>query len=115
MSQFKTELDAEVLHVALSGDLIGENNGPQILEKVSSYIDKGARYVVIDMSGVRYVNSSGIGVLITILTKFRNIGGEVHLLSPSEQVKKLLIITKLQAIFSIEDTKEQAIAKIKNS
>lgn len=115
MNQFKTELAADVLHVDLSGDLIGEDNGPQILEKVSSYVDKGAKFVVIDLSAVRYVNSSGIGVLITILTKFRNIGGEVYLVSPSEHVKKLLIITKLQAIFSIEDSKDEAIAKIKNS
>ncbi len=47
------------------------------------------------------MNSSGIGVLITILTKFRNKGGEVVLVSPSEQIKKLLIITKLNAIFLI--------------
>ncbi|MEL7148703.1 MAG: STAS domain-containing protein [Bacteroidota bacterium] len=115
MNQFQTELSENILHVDLSGDLIGEDNGPQILEKVSSFTDQGVKYVIVNLSNVRYVNSSGIGVLITILTKFRNIGGEVYLVSPSEHVKKLLIITKLQAIFSIEESKEKAIEKIKNS
>jgi anti-sigma B factor antagonist len=40
-------------------------------------------------------------VLITILTKFRNKGGEVYLMKPSENVQKLLVITKLNAIFQI--------------
>jgi anti-sigma B factor antagonist len=44
---------------------------------------------IIDISKLRYINSSGIGVLITILTKFRNKGGEVYLMKPSENVQKL--------------------------
>ena len=66
-----------------------------------------------DISNVRYINSSGIGVLITILTKFRNKGGEVVLIKPSEQVKKLLIITKLNAIFNVVEKKEEAIERLK--
>ena len=115
MNQFQTELKEDILHLELSGDLIGENNGPQIVEKVSEYLRKGAKFVVVNLESVRYVNSSGIGVLITVLTKSRNSGGEVYLVNPSEHVKKLLIITKLQAIFSIEDSIEQAVEKIKNS
>lgn len=113
--KFKSEVSDEVLIVSLEGDLIGENNGPQILEIASKHIDKGITYAIIDLQDVRYINSSGIGVLITILTKFRNHNGEVYLINPSEHVQKLLIITKLEAIFSIEDSKEKAMGKIKNS
>jgi anti-sigma B factor antagonist len=59
------------------------------------------------------MNSSGLGVLITVLTKLRNKGGEVVLLNPSEQVKKLLLITKLNNIFNIFDSKEEAEAFLK--
>jgi anti-sigma B factor antagonist len=66
---------------------------------------------IIDISDLRYINSSGIGVLITILTKFRNKGGEVYLMNPSESVKKLLVITKLNAIFQIIKSEEEVVSK----
>ncbi|MGB3464589.1 MAG: STAS domain-containing protein [Cyclobacteriaceae bacterium] len=113
--QFKSEVSENVLLIHLEGDLIGENNGPQILDKASEHILKGITHAIINLESVRYINSSGIGVLITILTKFRNSGGEVYLVNPSEHVQKLLIITKLEAIFSIEQSNKEAMAKIKNS
>lgn len=85
----------------LSGDLIGEDNGATILEVVVNAIQQGTLNCIIDISDLRFINSSGIGVLITILTKFRNKGGEVYLMKPSESVQKLLVITKLNAIFQI--------------
>ena len=48
-------------------------------------------------------------MLITILTKFRNKGGEVYLMKPSETVQKLLVITKLNAIFHIIQTEEEVL------
>ncbi len=115
MVEFNTEVKDNILHLVLKGDLTGEGNGPQILGQVSDISQKGIKNIIINLGEVRYINSSGVGVLITILTKFRNAGGEVYLVNPSEHVQKLLIITKLKAIFSIEDTIETAIEKIKNS
>lgn len=109
------EVKDNVFMMAFSGDLIGENNGPQLLELVTEQIDNGILLCAIDISDVRYINSSGIGVLITILTKFRNKDGELILINPSEHVKKLLIITKLNAIFSVVDTVEEALNELKNS
>ena len=51
----------------------------------------------------------GIGLLITILTKFRNKGGEVYLMKPSENVQKLLVITKLNAIFQIIQSEDEVL------
>ena len=85
----------------LSGDLIGENDGAGVLAVVSDALQNQISNCIIDISNLRYINSSGIGVLITILTKFRNKGGEVFLLNPSESVKKLLVITKLNSIFQV--------------
>ena len=103
------KVDQPLLHVEFEGDLIGENKGPELVELVNDLFDKGVKYCLADISNVRYINSSGIGVLITILTKFRNKGGELYLINPSDHVNKLLIITKLQAIFNIVKTKEEAL------
>jgi anti-sigma B factor antagonist len=98
---FKHEIKDQKLIIRLSGDLIGEDNGAAVVDVVATAIQQQVLVCVIDISGLRYINSSGIGVLITILTKFRNKGGEVYLMKPSENVQKLLVITKLNAIFQI--------------
>lgn len=112
--QFESEVKDSVLILRLSGDLIGEDKGFSLLELVNNTTAENIVKCVIDISELRYINSSGIGVLITILTKFRNKDGEVYLINPSESVKKLLIITKLNAIFNISDSIEDAIQALKS-
>lgn len=106
---FEQEFKENALILRLSGDLIGEDNGANILDKVNTAILDNVRLCVVDISKLRYINSSGIGVLITILTKFRNKGGEVYLMKPSETVQKLLVITKLNAIFHIVQNEDEVL------
>ncbi|MFY0601675.1 MAG: STAS domain-containing protein [Cyclobacteriaceae bacterium] len=110
--KYSHHIDTDKIKLIFSGDLIGENNGPDLVELINDALSKNIKYCLIDISDVRYINSSGIGVLITILTKFRNKSGELYLINPSEHVQKLLIITKLQAIFNIVSTEEEAFSKI---
>ena len=110
--EYKIKVKQNILFITLSGDLLGENIGIDLMDIINDKISESILLCAIDLSGVRYMNSSGIGVLITILTKFRNKGGEVVLINPSEQIKKLLIITKLNAIFSILNSEEEAIEKL---
>ncbi|MBT1710950.1 STAS domain-containing protein [Fulvivirgaceae bacterium PWU5] len=107
---FNHQINGSKLSIRLSGDLIGEDNGAAVIEIVNNAIQEKALTCIIDISELRYINSTGIGVLITILTKFRNKGGEVYLMKPSENVQKLLVITKLNAIFQIIQS-EAEIAK----
>ncbi len=106
---FEQETRDNVLVLRLSGDLIGEDNGANLMDKVSTAIQNDIRTCIIDISKLRYINSSGIGVLITILTKFRNKGGEVYLMKPSETVQKLLVITKLNSIFNVIQNEEEVL------
>lgn len=103
--------DQTAHYLFMEGDLIGDEVGPKLVEIVSDAIQDGAKTFVIDLSKVRYISSSGIGLLITMLTKMRNVGGEVYLTSPSEHVKKLLIITKLNNIFTVYESVEDFKAK----
>tara|TARA_R110000796_G_scaffold252640_1_gene389747 strand:- start:1410 stop:1757 length:348 start_codon:yes stop_codon:yes gene_type:complete len=111
---YSSKIDSEVLIISLQGNLIGEEVGVALLKEADKAIGGGVKYCIIDINEVKYINSSGIGVLITILTKFRNQSGEVCIVNPSEHVKKLLIITKLNAIFNIENTVAEAILKLKS-
>jgi len=105
---FAQEIRSGTLILRLAGDLIGEDKDTRLVDAVNEAVSHQVLTCVIDISGLRYINSSGIGVLITLLTKFRNKGGEVYLMNPSESVKKLLAITKLNAIFQIVRSEAEA-------
>lgn len=112
--KFTSKEEGDVLMLSLDGNLIGEESGSGILEAANEAVNRKIVLCLVDIENVKYINSSGIGVLITLLTKFRNQGGEVAIVKPSEHVKKLLIITKLTAIFKISDSKEEAIQDLKS-
>ena len=105
---YQLEKAGNIQYLHIQGDLIGDDVGPKLVEIVTNAVNDKIKSFVIDLKEVRYISSSGIGVLITMLTKMRNSGGEVYLTSPSEHVKKLLIITKLNNIFTVFDSIEDA-------
>ena len=109
---YQLEKKEKAQFLNIQGDLIGDDVGPKLVEIVTNAVNDKMKHFVIDLTEVRYISSSGIGVLITMLTKMRNSGGEVYLTSPSEHVKKLLIITKLNNIFTVFDTLDEAKEKI---
>jgi anti-sigma B factor antagonist len=106
---YTSEIKSDALIIRLSGDMIGDSKGTGVIQLAADAISQNIKICIIDIAELRFINSSGIGVLITILTKFRNKGGEVYLLNPSESVKKLLVITKLNAIFHIIQSEEEVI------
>jgi anti-sigma B factor antagonist len=102
-------LKEDILFIELTGDLLGESNGLQVVEVANDYIiNRKVKKCTVDLSQVRYMNSNGLGILITLLTKFRNKDGELILIHPSEQISKLLMITKLNSIFTIAEDTESA-------
>jgi anti-sigma B factor antagonist len=105
----------KMLFARLQGDLIGSPETQQLVEVVNTSINESIVLCAIDLSKVRFINSSGIGILVSLLTKFRNRGGEMVLINPSEHIRKLLIITKLNAIFTVTEDDGQAANFLKES
>ncbi len=103
----------QVLVLQLSGDIIGEENGPELIGAINDKLADGHTLCVVDLSGIRYINSSGLGLIITIHTKFKNKGGEMVIVNPSDHVKKLFSITKLDNIFKIFGSLEESIKELK--
>jgi anti-sigma B factor antagonist len=104
---FSEKKEGQVHYLYMEGDLIGDEVGLRIAGLVSDSVEEGIKTVVIDLQKVRYISSSGLGLLITLLTKMKNTGGELLLTAPSEHVKKLLLITKLNGIFKVFDSVDQ--------
>lgn len=106
--KYQTELKDNLLFVRMQGDLVAGNDTQQMIEEVDGLQDRKLLLCAVDLSNVRFMDSSGMGVLVSLLTKFRNRGGELVLIKPSDHIRKLLIVTKLNAIFTIAENDEFA-------
>ncbi|MDX5346031.1 MAG: STAS domain-containing protein [Hymenobacteraceae bacterium] len=113
--KFKSEIKENILFIRLEGDLIASPDSQALYNFVEENINESTLLCAIDLSNVRFINSSGIGVLVSLLTKFRNRGGELILIKPSDHIRKLLIITKLNAIFTIAENDTFAAQLLKES
>ena len=109
----ETAVQDGILFVRLSGDLIGSPDTQQLLQSVDQHLGDELRYCAVDLSEVRYINSTGIGVLVSLLTKFRSRGGELILINPADHPRKMLALTKLNAIFTIADDDIAAAQQLK--
>ena len=98
--EYTISQDEEKMTLEIKGDILGDVD---VLEKIKpdieSWIEKGVTLCSIDLSKVNFMNSTGLTLLLFILTKFRNKGGDVELVHVPEKVEKLLIATKLASIF----------------
>jgi anti-sigma B factor antagonist len=93
--------DRFVIH--MSGNLIEKSQAIELLERVEEQVGKSATNVVINMTGFKYMNSTGLNVLIQILTKSRKSGGDAVLCCVPDNIRSLMLITKLNSIFVIAD------------
>jgi anti-anti-sigma factor len=88
----------EAMHLHLS-QLQGMPHYNEIQGEVEKYIEQGMTEFALDLSELQYIDSVGLSLLITILTKARNAGGDVSLVGSSAKVEKMLMVTKLQNLF----------------
>jgi len=111
--EFKIEAKEQYNFVHFGGDLIGTDKTNNLLEQIDEHILKSRVNFIIDLHSVEYMNSTGLNILINILTKSRNAGGETVIANIPEKVNKLMIITKLNTVFTISNSVQEAIDLLK--
>ena len=100
--------ESSLLLVHLAGDLIGSPDLQSFLQSVNAHLGEDITNCAVDLSEVRYINSTGIGILVSLLTKFRSRGGELVLINPADHPRKMLAVTKLNNIFTVVPSAEAA-------
>ncbi len=111
--QIKEKMDNEVAILTLKGDLLGEPDTANFRDKIHSLVNDEVKKVVIDLGGVNYMNSSGLGTIIAALTTMRNASGELRLARVGKKVQNLFVITQLVKVFDTYETVDRAIASFK--
>jgi anti-sigma B factor antagonist len=113
--KYETEFKNNILFIRMKGDLQAGTDSQNLLTGIDELQDGEVLLCAADLSHVRFMDSSGMGVLVSLLTKFRNRGGELVLIKPSDHIRKLLIVTKLNAIFTIAENDDFATQFLKES
>ena len=106
---FEVSKSGDVTLIEVEGQLI-VGNRQELKQQVLEQLEDGDRKFVIDFAETGYIDSSGLGVLVSLSKKIREQGGELRLSSLNEDLRTLFELTKLDTLFRIADDKEQALA-----
>src|SRR3954462_12650685 len=106
---FRTSQQNGVVVVDVEGQLI-VGNRQELKQKVLEQLENGDRKFVIDFSNTGYIDSSGLGVLVSLSKKIREQGGELRLANLNEDRRTLFELTKLDTLFSIADSRDAALS-----
>jgi anti-sigma B factor antagonist len=95
--------------VQVEGQLV-VGNRQELKDLVQAALDRGELRLLIDFSRTGYIDSSGLGALVSISKKIREAGGELRLSGLNEDLRSLFELTKLDTLFAIAETPKQALA-----
>lgn len=107
------ELQGDIATFTLEGSLLSEADRESIKQDFTKYIEDGTTKFLIDLTELKHINSTGLGVFITLYTKVRGKGGEMVMANPSSNIQNLLTITKLNTVFTLADTRDEGLSKLK--
>ena len=82
-------------------------------EKLYALLGKGQKKGILDLHKTDWIASSGISILLHHLTKFKEIGGDLKLASPTKKIQQIIVTTKLTSVFEVYDTLEAALDSFK--
>jgi anti-sigma B factor antagonist len=98
-----------VMVVQVDGQLI-VGNRHELKELIQGALDSGERKLLVDFSHTGYIDSSGLGALVSVSKRIREAGGELRLAGLNDDLRSLFELTKLDTLFAITETPEQALS-----
>lgn len=110
---FRTEEAWGVTVISLEGDLMGGPDGATLNNKLHNLLADGKKQIVLDLGGVRFMNSSGLGLMLGGLSAVKNAGGTLKVANVTEKIASIIKISKLSPVFDSFDSTEDAIASFK--
>ena len=99
----------DVTILDLSGEVRIGDSSVALRDSIRNLADQGKKKVLLNLGGVQYIDSSGIGELIANYTTVKRAGGQLKLLNLTDRVQNLLVITKLLTVFDAYDNEAEAL------
>jgi anti-sigma B factor antagonist len=99
----------DVTILDMTGDVrIGEG-AISLRDSIRTLADQGKKKVLLNLAGVKYMDSTGVGELIANYTTIKRQGGQLKLLNLTDRIQNLLVITKLLTVFDSYDNEAEAL------
>ena len=104
-----TRLEENALMIyEISGNLLGEVDGQVIIEAFNKDFESGTRKFIFDLSNLKYINSTGLGNLLKIVSKAKESNAQICFTNLSESFNKLILMTRLNQFFIIAPNIDEA-------
>jgi anti-sigma B factor antagonist len=107
--EIKERTVGEVVILELTGKITIGEGSVQLRDTVSRLLESGRNRIILNLGAVSYVDSSGIGELVSRYTTTKNTGGKLKLINLPKKIKDLLMITKLLTVFEIYEDEQAAL------
>jgi anti-sigma B factor antagonist len=109
--QLDDRVVGDVAIVTVTGEItLKKSRSTMLHDKVRSVVQQGHKKVLVDLAGVTFVDSAGLGELVQTNSMVKDQGGALGLSSPSGRLRDLLAVTKLTTIIRVYDSEAQALA-----
>ena len=105
----------DVVVLELKGRMVLEGGELALKAYVDRLVQQGRRKIVLDLRGVSYIDSAGLGMLVAKYASVRRNGGDVRLVHVTERSNRLLSITKLVTVFRMFESEAEAVASFNGS
>lgn len=96
--------------IELKGKVMGGPDAKTFRNDLDELIEEGKKNVVVDLSDVKFMNSSGLGILIGGLKKMNKAGGDLKICGATERIESLLMVSQLTKVFDNYETLDEALA-----
>lgn len=106
---FSLERNDDVLIVTVDGQLVVTNR-QEFKQAILDAVEQGARLVVVDFTTSGYIDSSGLGALVSLSRRLRETGGDLRLVGLNEDLRSLFELTRLDALFPLYASRSDALA-----
>lgn len=113
--RFSQEREGGVLILRLEGQMMGGGGAEEVRDLILDSIEQGTRRILVDMGGVSWVNSSGLGILIAGHLAARQKGGTMKLMNVGGRIGSILSVTRLSTVFEVYETEEEARKSLQGS
>ncbi|HTM05259.1 MAG TPA: STAS domain-containing protein, partial [Vicinamibacterales bacterium] len=111
--QIEQRASGDVTVVTINGDITLNKGGDVLLkDKIHSLLQQGSKKILLDLGGVSYVDSAGLGQLVQVRATVTNAGGKLALAHVTKRLSDLLVVTKLVTVFDTFDDEAKAIASL---
>jgi len=110
--EYKVRTEGSITVLELNGDL-DVSSAPTLQAALQEIIDQGGQRVIVDLSDVPFMDSSGLGVLVAAHRRMTAIGGQLALANPAPTLQKVFELTRTNRLFKVYDSVEDAMEALK--